>query len=135
MEKSIDKVDLVYMIDDDSVIIYLTELIIKTVDFCKELKTFTKGEDALNTIREAAETGSKLPDLLLIDLNMPIFNGWHFLDALQEIERAKDIPVFVFTSSIDPRDIEKSKTYPSIKDYIVKPLTIHKINKILRYVI
>lgn len=135
MEKSIDKVDLVYMIDDDSVIIYLTELIIKTVDFCKELKTFTKGEDALNTIREAAETGSKLPDLLLIDLNMPIFNGWHFLDALQEIERAKDIPVFVFTSSIDPRDIEKSKTYSSIKDYIVKPLTIHKINKILRYVI
>jgi CheY-like chemotaxis protein len=132
MHKS--KVDLAYIIDDDEVIIYLTEILVKEVEFCDELKTFTCAERALDALKVAFEKKMEIPSVILIDLNMPIMDGWRFLDQLIELDKEEKIAVFVFTSSIDPRDIERAKNYKMIKDYIVKPLTIHKINKILRLI-
>jgi CheY-like chemotaxis protein len=132
MHKS--KVDLAYIIDDDEVIIYLTEILVKEVEFCDVLKTFTCAEKALDELKAAFENKSEIPNVILIDLNMPIMDGWRFLDQLLELDISEQISVFVFTSSIDPRDIERAKNYKMIKDYIVKPLTIHKINKILRLI-
>lgn len=132
MHKS--KVDLAYIIDDDEVIIYLTEILVKEVEFCDELKTFTCAERALDVLKVSFEKNLEIRSVILIDLNMPIMDGWRFLDQLQVLDKEEKISVFVFTSSIDPRDIERAKNYKMIKDYIIKPLTIHKINKILRLI-
>lgn len=126
------KVDLAYIIDDDEVIIYLTDIIIKNVEFCEKLLTFTKAGDALESLAKAVETGKDVPAVILIDLNMPVFDGWRFLDELVKMDVQPPIPVFIFTSSIDSRDMERAEKYGIVKDYIIKPLTVHKINKILR---
>lgn len=126
------KVELAYIIDDDEVIIYLTDIIIKNVEFCEKLSTFTKANDALESLKVALETGKDIPSVILIDLNMPVMDGWRFLDELVKLDTKKQIPVFIFTSSIDSRDMERAQKYGIVKDYIIKPLTIHKINKILR---
>lgn len=126
------KVELAYIIDDDEVIIYLTDIIIKNVEFCEKLATFTRANDALEALRVALETGKDIPSVILIDLNMPVMDGWRFLDELVKIDTKKQVPVFIFTSSIDSRDMERAQKYGIVKDYIIKPLTIHKINKILR---
>lgn len=126
------KVELAYIIDDDEVIIYLTDIIIKNVEFCEKLATFTRANDALESLRVALETGKNVPSVILIDLNMPVMDGWRFLDELVKLDTKKQIPVFIFTSSIDSRDMERAEKYGIVKDYIIKPLTIHKINKILR---
>ncbi|HEY1047836.1 MAG TPA: response regulator [Bacteroidia bacterium] len=126
------KVELAYIIDDDEVIIYLTDIIIKNVEFCEKLSTFTKANDALESLKVALETGKNIPSVILIDLNMPVMDGWRFLDELVKLDTKKQIPVFIFTSSIDSRDMERAQKYGIVKDYIIKPLTIHKINKILR---
>lgn len=126
------KVDLAYIIDDDEVIIYLTGLINKDVEFCDRMLSFTDSSDALSKIQTALELNLELPSLILIDLNMPVMNGWTFLDELSKLKIGKEIPVFIFSSSINQEDINRSKKYKIVKDYIIKPLTVNKINKILR---
>lgn len=126
--------NLAYLIDDDEVIIYLTDLLIKNVEFCDRLASFTDSNLAMKTLRSAIETGKDLPSVILIDLNMPVMDGWAFLDELSGLPLKHEIPVFIFTSSIDPQDMDRSKNYKIVKDYITKPLTIHKINKILRLI-
>jgi CheY-like chemotaxis protein len=128
------KVDHVYIIDDDEVIIYLTDLLVKNVEFCDKLSSFTDADHAMNALKTAFQNGKDVPSVILIDLNMPIKDGWAFLDELSAMQLKQPIPVFIFTSSINPVDMEKAKNYPIVKDYIIKPLTIHKINKILRLI-
>lgn|SRR5574343_724272 len=125
-------VDLAYIIDDDEVILYLTRLLNKDVTFCKQMASFNSSENALNSLKEAIDNNLQLPSLILIDLNMPVMNGWTFLDELSQLEAGKNIPVFIFSSSINQEDINRAKTYTIVKDYIIKPLTITKISKILR---
>ncbi len=128
------KVDHVYIIDDDEVIIYLTDLLVKNVEFCDKLSSFTDADHAMNALKTAIQNAKDVPSVVLIDLNMPIKDGWAFLDELSGMQLKQPIPVFIFTSSINPVDMEKAKNYPIVKDYIIKPLTIHKINKILRLI-
>lgn len=125
-------VDLAYIIDDDEVILYLTRLLNKDVTFCKQMASFNSSENALNSLKEAIDNNLQLPSLILIDLNMPVMNGWTFLDELSQLEAGKNIPVFIFSSSINQEDINRAKTYTIVKDYIIKPLTVTKISKILR---
>ncbi len=125
-------VDLAYIIDDDEVILYLTRLLNKDLTFCKQMASFTSSEKALNSLKEAIDNNLQLPSLILIDLNMPVMNGWTFLDELSQLEAGKNIPVFIFSSSINQDDFNKAKMYPIVKDYIIKPLTVTKISKILR---
>lgn len=128
------KVDLVYIIDDDEIIIYLTNKLIMKADFCNRIENFSDAKSALDRLQVASETGDNIPDLILIDLNMPEMNGWEFIEAFKKINFEKDIPTFIFTSSIDPNDKQRSFQYTEIKDFITKPLTLQKLDKILRLI-
>ena len=72
-------------------------------------------------------------DLIFLDINMPMMNGFQFLDNLSEqlIEFLHSSKVVMLSSSVDPRDIEKAKHYPIVKDFISKPLSIDYISNIL----
>jgi CheY-like chemotaxis protein len=128
------KVDLVYIIDDDEIIIYLTNKLIMKADFCNRIENFSDAKSALDRLQVASETGDNIPDLILIDLNMPEMNGCEFIEAFKKINFEKDIPTFIFTSSIDPNDKQRSFQYTEIKDFITKPLTLQKLDKILRLI-
>lgn len=128
------KVDLAYIIDDDEIIIYLTNKLIMKSDFCNAIETFTGAKDALARLEMAAKTGENIPDFILFDLNMPEMNGWEFIEAFRKINFGKEIPTFIFTSSIDPNDKQRSFQYTEIKDFITKPLTVQKLDKILRLI-
>ena len=103
-------------------------------DFCNSIETFTGAQSAINRLKIAAETGQNIPDVILFDLNMPEMNGWEFIEAFKKINFGKEIPTFIFTSSIDPNDKQRSFQYSEIKDFITKPLTVQKLDKILRLI-
>ncbi len=132
--KRIDKVKTVYILDDDEIIIYLTNKIIRDAQFCDNSEIFMSGQDALDRLKLIIKNREELPDVMLIDINMPGMNGWEFLDEFEKLPLEKPIPLFVFTSSINLSDREKSFTYPSIKGFIQKPLTVIKLDKILRLI-
>lgn len=83
----------------------------------------------LETNRNNAD---ELPDIIFLDLNMPVMNGWDFLDSYKRLQQkvAKSITIYVVSSSIDPGDILRSKKYLSVKDYIIKPMTKLALKKI-----
>lgn len=126
------KIDLAYIIDDDEIIIYLTDKLLKKVEFSEKVEKFTDASAAIERLKFAIELGEDIPEVILFDLNMPVMNGWDFIEEFRKLKT--NIPAFVFTSSIDPADKQKSFQYPEIKDFITKPLTIQKLDKILRLI-
>ncbi len=126
------KIDLAYIIDDDEIIIYLTDKLLKKVEFSEKVETFTDASAAIERLKFSIERGENIPEVILFDINMPVMNGWDFIEEFRKLNTK--IPAFVFTSSIDPADKQKSFQYTEIKDFITKPLTIQKLDKILRLI-
>lgn len=131
---AINKIDLAYIIDDDEIIIYLTGALLQKEEFCNRTETFTDGLQAIKRLKLAIELGEEMPEVILFDLNMPVMDGWEFVEEYLKLPIGKQIPLFVFTSSINPADKEKSFSYSSIRGFIQKPLTKQKLDKILRII-
>ncbi len=125
-------INLAYIIDDDDITIYLADNIMKKVNFCEKVEKFTHGIDAINRLKFAIERNEDVPDVVLFDLNMPGMDGWEFIEEFSKLPFRKEIPAFIFTSSIDSHEHEKANQFEAIKGVILKPLNVQKINKVLR---
>jgi CheY-like chemotaxis protein len=118
-----------YIIDDDKLSIRLMSMLISKNNFCEEIVSFYNPQTALDQLKNNASNPSQLPDVILLDLNMPVLDGWQFLDEFELVDFAKKIVIFIVSSSIDPSDLEMAKNYPTVKSYIVKPLTSEKLKQ------
>ena len=83
----------------------------------------TTGQEALNDLQEYVKTTLKLPDVIFLDLNMPVMDGWEFLDSFNSFFKELNTRIYILSSSIDSRDIARSKRYNLVKGFIAKPLT------------
>lgn len=118
---------LTYLIDDDKLTVKLTNMLISKNEFCEEISSFFNAQSALDELKKNYSTIENLPDVILLDLNMPVMDGWQFLDEFILLPIKKEISVFIVTSSIDPADIEISKKYDVVKNHITKPITAEKL--------
>ncbi|MGO4904362.1 response regulator [Flavobacterium sp. W20_MBD1_R3] len=121
---------LTYIIDDDKLTVKLMSILISKNNFCDEIETFHNPQVALDKLKHSFNTNEILPDTILLDLNMPVIDGWQFLEEFLLLPIQKKITIFIMTSSIDPNDIEKAKKYSVVKDYIDKPITAQKLNSL-----
>ncbi|MBX0331811.1 response regulator [Pontibacter sp. HSC-14F20] len=112
----------VYIIDDDDISIYLTSLVLEEAGFAHEICAYTSADDALADLPLTAH--APLPDVILLDLNMPVKSGWDFLDTLRPHEEALKgkLDVFILTSSIAVSDKDQSQAYPLVRGFLHKPL-------------
>ena len=123
--------DLILCVDDDPITLMLCKMVIKKSEFAKEIITAQNGEDALNYFDELKlnNLGAEIknyPTLIFLDLNMPVMGGWEFLDNFSRETYTScfsKTKVIVLSSTIDPQDIEKAKTYPMVLDFMSKPIT------------
>lgn len=113
------------VIDDDMIYQFAVKLNLKQLQLADSVLCFSNGELAKLYMIENAQKPDALPDVILLDINMPIMDGWDFLEWFKEFKEnlAKSIPIFMVSSSIDWRDIEKAKSYEEVVDYMSKPLT------------
>lgn len=109
---------MVFFIDDDPLSNKFNTMLIRKIHPDVEIKTFTKAEDALNDLKDEKH---QKPEVIFLDLNMPVMNGWDFMAEFKKT--GLDIEVVVLTSSNDSSDKEKAGKNDQIKDYVVKPLT------------
>ena len=123
--------DLILCVDDDPITLMLCKMVISKSSFATEIITAQNGEEALNyfddlKLNNLGAEIKKYPSLVFLDLNMPVMDGWEFLDHFSKEEYTsafKKTKVIVLSSTIDPNDIEKSKTYPMVLDFLSKPIT------------
>jgi CheY-like chemotaxis protein len=128
------KIDLTCIIDDDPIFIFGTQRMMKIANFCESFMIFNNGKNALETLEKIIVAEGTLPDLILLDLNMPIMDGWEFLDEFIKIPCKQKITLYIITSSIDNEDVKKAKTYSNVSNYILKPVTIDGLKSILEKV-
>ncbi|MEO8253132.1 MAG: response regulator [Flavobacterium sp.] len=118
-----------YIIDDDRLAIKLMTMVVTKSNFCEEIISFNNPRTALEELKKNANDPSKLPDVILLDINMPVLDGWQFLDEFMLVTFSKKIIFFIVSSSIDPMDMEMVNNYPIVKNYIIKPLNTEKLKQ------
>jgi CheY-like chemotaxis protein len=123
----------ILLVDDDEVFIYLTEKMILQSNLARLISKFYNGLDALNFIKENVATPEHLPEMILLDLSMPIMDGWQFLHEYGKIspEISRGITIYICTSSISDDDIRRAKQISAISDYLIKPVTKEKFIEIV----
>ncbi|MES2457917.1 MAG: response regulator [Bacteroidota bacterium] len=125
------KLDIACIIDDDQVFTYLMSRQMKLVDFCDTILVFNDGDEALKYLRPIIETPETLPSLILLDINMPILDGWQFLDEFSKFKIEKKITVYIVSSSVDQADHLKAGNYPKVSNFYIKPITKEHLLKML----
>ncbi len=118
----------VLIVDDDKVITLLHKVMVAKSKICLNPLLFSEGKEVLNyLVREYKEDEHYL---VLLDINMPVLNGWEFLDAIQTEEFGKELFVVIVTSSVDSSDKVKAKNYPQVIGFLEKPLRMDSCNYI-----
>ncbi len=126
---------LVWLIDDDAV-----SNMIHSVFFHEhfpriQIKTFEKAEEALHDLKQniKSKESKLIPDLIILDINMPVMNGWDFLEDFHDsmIFMTEQIGVVMLTSSIATEDYRKSLQFPAVIAYLTKPLDLSKLEGIV----
>lgn len=118
-----NKIKTACIIDDDRTFIFGTKKIMQMENFCDSFLVYNDGHKALLGLTEIIKSGIGVPEVILLDLNMPVIDGWEFLENFVTIPNDNNIKIFIVSSSIDPLDIEKAINYQNVTNYIIKPIT------------
>ena len=121
--------DLIVLIDDDPINNLINKRLIVKLNLSPTVIEFLEAEKALSYI---ASTDEIKKTLILLDINMPVMNGWDFLCNYAELENKRKDMIIMLSSSIDHQDRQKSREFNYVKGFIEKPLTREKIAKILQ---
>lgn len=122
-----------FIVDDDEVYTMGIKRLIKRADLINEVQFFENGKLAVDALLENKSDLSMLPNVILLDINMPIMDGWEFLEKYNTIkpQLAKNIVIYMVSSSINPKDIEKAKNYEDVTEYLEKPVTLEEIQQMV----
>lgn len=121
------------IVDDDAIFVFLTKKVIEQTKLVDRIKVFGNGRDAINYIKENMEIPDQLPEVILLDLSMPVMDGWQFLEeyVLIKPKIKKSIAIKIVTSSISPDDVSKAKNISDVSEFIIKPITQEKFMEIV----
>ncbi|RQO70721.1 response regulator [Pedobacter sp. KBW06] len=121
-----------YLIDDDSIFVFLTRKTLQVANLNTDLTVFEDGQKALLDLELSANQPGLLPDIIFLDLNMPVLDGWGFLDKYQQLAplMSKKIAIYIVSSSISPSELERSQGIPVVTDFLTKPLSRSKFVEI-----
>ncbi|MEP1032418.1 response regulator [Ekhidna sp.] len=119
----------IVLIDDDATTNYLNKLIIERSALVDEVLTFDSAEDALNFFNQNNDPSDEA--LVLLDINMPIMNGWQFLDQYRAMSTAQANKIVMLTSSINPADKQLADEKNEVVDYKSKPLSVDMLKDLV----
>ena len=125
MAKDTGHIDLVMLVDDNDTDNFISRRIIEITKFAADVVIKNSGKSALEYLEDHKTNHSKLPDLIFLDINMPIVDGFVFLYEFEKFDYSiKDkCKVIILSSSDNKRDIDKIVNNDHVIKFITKPLT------------
>lgn len=124
----------ILLVDDDEINNFISIKLIKKALVSSDIKACLNGKFAIDELQKMKESSATdLPDYILLDINMPLMNGWEFLDEYKRlnIDPEGKSKIYIISSSVFSNDINRAKSYqPIVKDFISKPLNIEKIREL-----
>lgn len=128
------KLNSVLLVDDDISSNFLHKRLLTKLDCVEQIHAVNDGQQALEFLNQKQADGQfNQPDIIFLDINMPVMNGWEFLDEFQQLpqQQKSDIVLIMLTSSLNPDDKERSKNYQEVNDIHYKLLTKNKLSQII----
>lgn len=124
------------LIDDDDATNFIHQIIIKKSNIAEQIVTALNGKQAIEILiknGEDANTENTLPSLIFLDINMPVMDGWGFIEAYKGLSESirKQVVIVMLTTSYDPDDKKRALQIPEISEFEKKPLTFDIINRLM----
>jgi len=118
----------IMLIDDNEIDNLINQKMIEAADIAEHIYTHTGAKSAIEFLRNMEQlevADSVLPEVIFLDIDMPLMDGFQFLDEFEKLSVAtkEKCEIVMLTSSINPQDVDKSKQYAHVKKYLNKPLS------------
>jgi len=128
------KISDITIIDDDAITVFgLRKLISSSVE-CNAIESYANGKIAINAMTDFFNNKQHIPEIIFLDINMPIMDGWEFLEAFIKLPIKEKIRINIVTSSIDPLDYKQWEYYKNKSHHLItfnqKPIDRNKITEI-----
>jgi len=120
-----------FIIDDDLIQRMIVSKMIKMIDPTLVITQCENGKIGLDMLEKHSNSNQKI--IVLLDINMPILDGWEFLDQIEKSNfyNLHQLSVYIVSSSIDESDISKASQYGFVKSFLHKPISREHLNTIL----
>ena len=124
----------VCIVDDDDIYQFTMIKTLKSLKLTNRIKVFSDGEEALDFMLDNLHNDKELPDVIFLDIDMPIMDGFEFMEEYVKLKPklGKKITIYMVSSSVDPVDIDRAKKISEITDYIIKPITQDQLTYIIQ---
>lgn len=130
------KIRAISIIDDDPITVFGIKKMLNSIEASENIITYANGKEAIDGIKLLIQNGSDIPEVIFLDINMPIMDGWQFLEEFIAIPMEERIRINIVTSSIDPADKQSWEHYKTqthhLLDYKNKPIRRSDIIEITR---
>ena len=121
------------VIDDSKLDCFIAEKIIKNTGKCETIRSFLQAKEALDHITTAVQE-EHAHTIVLVDIQMPVMNGFEFVEAFEKLPMSitAHYTIYIITSSINENDLNRVHSYPSVKQFLNKPLTSNNLAILLQ---
>jgi len=122
-----------WIIDDDPMTSFYIKRLAELGELAGIISIYNNAQGAVDYLLHHKKSADHLPDIILLDIYMPEMDGWGFLEAFQKIanQLTKKIEVYIISSSYHPKDVNRAKQIPEVKDYFQKPVTLEALREIV----
>lgn len=129
-----ERLNCILLIDDDDTTNYVNKILIERAGCAKEIRSVTSGQAGLDYLKSTTEDGvHPKPELIFLDINMPVMDGWQFIEKYEELkpEQKADVLVWMLSTSNNPEDRMRALELGS-NGFMAKPLTISKLMEVIK---
>lgn len=125
----------VFVVDDDKIFHFIIKKLLTSNNININPSYFLNGLEALEGLKNKLDTGENQPDLILLDINMPILDGWQFLEEFKKLKDKlkKEITIYIISSSNNQTDLDKAEVFSNeVQNYYLKPISVDEIKSIFQ---
>jgi CheY-like chemotaxis protein len=127
-----NKIETICIINDDEVYAFIIKKTIEKLSICKHITTFLNGEDAINSFKNIS---NNLPDIILLDINMPVMDGWGFLKEFEALKLDKNMPIYLISAHVSKNDNLKAISNKLVTDVLEDPTDSETLLRIISEVL
>lgn len=120
------------VVDDDPIFHYICKVNFSLLCDNLEFLTFFNGQEAFDYFTDSAKLDQSPPDIVLVDINMPVMNGWELVDRLRDLHFCQAMKLYIVSSSVSPQDSFRSLSKKNVTSYVTKPLSKENFIDIFR---